>query len=232
MQRPTVKNQIWQRARSAYYEFDIVRNLPLGNYIGRMIHAWETEHGFGDSPKNKEVWDKQYSGGEWDYIGRLQESSRYSVISGYITLLGKGGALLDVGCGEGILYDRIKHLACAYTGLDISEVAIGRLQAQHKEVAAKFLTADADLYVPTSLFDLIIFNESLYYLQQPLEALKRYATALRPNGFLIVSSYMESRRARAILRDVKISFDVVDETKTTQGSTSWLCTVLKPRFDC
>jgi 2-polyprenyl-3-methyl-5-hydroxy-6-metoxy-1,4-benzoquinol methylase len=225
----TPKDHLWQRLRSAYYEFDLLRKLPLGDYVGRTIHAWEIEHGFGDSPKGKEAWDDQYKRGDWDYMGRLQESSRYSAIVGYITMLQREGALLDVGCGEGILYERIKHLGCLYTGLDISEIAICRLQARYKDASAKFLTADADLYDPNLLFDLIVFNESLYYLQQPLKALQRYAAALKPHGILIVSTYMDSRRARAILRDVKEAFLVLDETKTTQGSMSWLCTVLKPR---
>lgn len=229
-QKYTINDHLWQRIRSAYYEFDLVRSLPFVDRIGRAIHGWEMERGFGDSPKSKGAWDDQYKRGDWDYMGRLQESSRYFAIVGYMTLLQlqKEGAILDVGCGEGILYERTKHLGYLYTGIDISEVAILRLQARHRDALAAFITADADLYVPNPFFDLIVFNESLYYLQEPLKSLRRYATALKPHGVLILSTYMSSRRARAILRDVKQAFPVVDETKTTQASMTWLCTVLKP----
>jgi 2-polyprenyl-3-methyl-5-hydroxy-6-metoxy-1,4-benzoquinol methylase len=228
MQQNTLRDHLWQKIRSTYYALDSLRSLPLGNRIGRMVHAWEKEHGFGDSPKSKSAWDRQYDRGDWDYIGRLQESSRYSAIVGYVSLLKGEGSILDVGCGEGILYERMRHLEAVYTGLDISEIAISRLRARHSDRAATFLAVDADLYDPATLFDLIVFNESLYYLNHPLEALQRYAAALKPNGFIVVSTYLDSRRARAILRDVKVAFALVDETKTTQGSMSWLCTVLKP----
>jgi 2-polyprenyl-3-methyl-5-hydroxy-6-metoxy-1,4-benzoquinol methylase len=226
--RRALSDHLWQRIRSAYYAFDFLRALPFGDRLGCAVHAWEMKHGFGDSPKGKQAWDDQYARGDWDYLGRLQESSRYSAIIGYITLLQREGALLDVGCGDGILYARIKHLGCAYTGVDISEVATSRLQARHQDASATFIAADGDQYIPTRLFDLIVFNESLYYLQEPLKALQRYAAALKPHGVLIVSTYMASRRATAILRDAKEAFVVVDETGTTQGSMSWLCTVLKP----
>lgn len=224
----TIKDHLWQRVRSAYYAFDPLRSLPFGDHLGRAVHAWESGHSFGDSPKSKAAWNNQYERGDWDYLGRLQESSRYSALIGYVTLLRNEGALLDVGCGEGILYERIGHLECSYVGMDISEVAISRLQARHPDASATFVAADADVYAPTQSFDLIVFNESLYYLRQPLKGLQRYAAAFKPNGVLIVSTYMASRRAKAILRDVKENFVVVDETETIQGSMSWLCTVLKP----
>jgi 2-polyprenyl-3-methyl-5-hydroxy-6-metoxy-1,4-benzoquinol methylase len=229
MKQQTIRDQFLQRVRSAYYAFDALRELPLAEHVGRKIHAWETERGFGDSPKDKNAWDNQYARGDWEYMSSLQESSRYSAIVGYISLLRGEGALLDVGCGEGILYERIKHLGCSYTGLDISQVAVGRLQSKHADESASFLVADADEYQPTQAFDLVVLNESLYYLQRPLQALQRYAEALKPDGALIVSTYTRSRRAKAILRDVKRAYLVVDETTTMQGSQLWLCTVLRPR---
>jgi predicted TPR repeat methyltransferase len=102
------------------------------------------DRGLGDSPNGKEVRDGQYKRGYWDYMGRFQESSRYSALIGYITLLRREGSMLDVGCGEGIRYELVRHLGCSSIGIDISKVMISRLQARQHDALAKLFTAEAD----------------------------------------------------------------------------------------
>jgi hypothetical protein len=72
-----------------------------------------------------------------------------------------------------------------------------------------------------------VFNESLYYLRDPVRPLERYALSLKPGGCIIISTYTESRRSLAVLREATRVFEVLDEAKTTQGTMSWLCTILK-----
>ena len=223
---PVLKHHLWRRARAAYYAFALGR-LPFGAALGRFVNAWETAQGFGDSPKAKSKWDAEYSDGRWAYMGQQHELARYWTLIGYMHSLGCDREYLDVGCGEGLLFQRFKPLNYQrFVGIDISDVAIERL-CRHNDHRTSFLAADGDVYEPSGYFDVIIFNESLYYLREPVRSLERYAQSLKPEGCIIVSTYTTSRRSLAVLRDAKQKFKVFDETKTTQGQTCWLCTVLK-----
>jgi SAM-dependent methyltransferase len=218
----------WRRLRAAYYAFGLAR-LPFGDALGRAVGEWETAQGFGDSPKAKSTWDAEYGDGRWAYMGKQHETGRYWALIGHMSSFGRGGEYLDVGCGDGVLFERFKPLGYQrYVGVDISDVAIEKLRL-HNDDRTNFNQADAEVYEPAGRFDVIIFNESLYYLRAPVRSLERYARSLKPGGCIIVSTYTESRRSRAVLREVKRGFKVLDETKTTQGPMSWLCTVLKTR---
>lgn len=161
------------------------------------------------------------------YIERLHENSRYWAIVGYMNVFKCDGEYLDVGCGTGGLYDRFKmHGYQRFAGIDISDVGINALRS-HNDDRTNFAQADADTYEPSGRFDIIVFNESLYYLRDPIRSLQRYAKHLKAGGCIIVSTYTSSRRSLAVLRQAKRAFDVIDETETTQGEVSWLCTVLK-----
>lgn len=224
----TLHYMAWRRIRAAYYAFGLHR-LPFGEGFGRLVSEWEIKQGFGDSPKAAAVWDTEYQSGSWDYLASFHELSRYSTLIGYMSLFDGRGECLDVGCGDGVLFKRFRPLGYKrYVGIDISEVAISRLRSFNDD-RTLFMCADADSYEPSEKFDVIVFNESLYYLCDPIGALLRYSAALKPEGFLLVSTYTASRRSLAVLRDAKSALSVVDETKTMQGELTWLCTVLRPK---
>ena len=89
------------------------------------------------------------------------------------------------------------------------------------------MQADADVYRPVGTFDVIVFNESLYYMHDPLGVVERYRLALKQDGIVIVSTYEGSRRASAILRALKERYPVVDEMAITQHVNRWRCTVFR-----
>lgn len=127
----------------------------------------------------------RYETGRWDYLGDLAESHRYSAIVGCAeAILPRRPRVLDVGCGDGILQQRLAYER--YLGIDASPEAIATARDREGERTA-FLCADAQDVALDGEFDLIVFNESLYYLPEPIEALAHYRRSLAPGGVIVVS---------------------------------------------
>ena len=225
--RRELTNQFFKRLRTAYYRFAFGRSVPFKGAVADLVHDWERRTGKGDVPKTREAWEAQYRTNEWAYMDRLDEFARYAVIIGYIAYLKPQAAVLDVGCGEGVLFERYRPYGYAkYVGLDISEAAVATLGSK-QDAKTVFLQADAEAYETTELYDVIVFNESQYYFHDPISTLERYSRALKPGGFFVLSTYAASQRAMAILARLKTLYGTVDETVTKQGAKAWYCTVLK-----
>jgi hypothetical protein len=83
-------------------------------------------------------------------------------------------------------------------------------------------------------FDAIIFNEVLYYFQDPVREVERYERALRWGGIFITSLYEKSRRAVAIGRALKRRYPMLADAGVTGhapdgSSKSWRINVLMPK---
>ena len=117
----------------------------------------------------RELLDTEYRGGNWDYLAEDLELPRFSVVAGYCVRHAEGGRILEIGCGEGLLPERIGTSRYArYVGVDISSVAIERAKAK-RHPNAKFVAEDASDFDPDAQFDLIVFNEVLEYAHLPVQ---------------------------------------------------------------
>ena len=104
------------------------------------------------------------------------EIGRYWTLIGYMDAFKRGGEYLDVGCGDGVLFERFKPLGYQrYVGIDISHVAIEKLRL-HNDDRTNFTQADGDVHEAAGRFDVIIFNEFSLLLARPCPV----ARALRP----------------------------------------------------
>lgn len=212
-----------------YYRYLFDRPYPLVEAAGRVVQGWERRDRRGDTPQERTAWEHQYAEGRWDFMAGPREIVRYNAVIDLLLAHAPGGAVLDVGCGEGILFQRFRpHGYRRYVGLDISATAIARLAAA-EDAHTSFLCADAESYRPTGLFDAILFNETLYYLQRPLAAVEGYLGALAPGGVVIVSTMLVSPRGMAILRGLKRRLALREEVTVDRGDFSYLCSVLAPR---
>jgi hypothetical protein len=111
-----------------------------------------------------------------------------------------GGAVLDVGCGEGLL---------GYFGID------------------QINGIDANTYEPDGRFAVIVFNESLYYFADPLACLRRYERWL--DGVFVISMYGVSKNRR-VWRELESAYRVVDAGRARGRGRSWDVKVLRPIF--
>src|SRR5207253_1016155 len=79
------------------------------------------------------------------------------------------------------------------------EAAI-RQAAGRQEPKTAFAPADAETYAPPpERWDAIVFNECVYYFNDPVGTVRRYEAFLDEGGVFIVSSF-RSRRADAIVK--------------------------------
>ena len=208
-----------------YYCFFFGKQTRIATSFGRLIGRWERGSDRGDIPAAAEKWESQYTSGDWEYMEEALEFARYSAVAGYIHYLKPTGAILDVGCGTGILLRRFLHSDYAqYVGIDISDTALGKLAAYRSE-RNTFLKADAEAYTPARAYDVIVFNETLYYFHDPLTSFQKYAGFLNDKGIIVVSTSAVSRRASAVLSALKARWRAVDEETITRGSRSWVVTV-------
>jgi trans-aconitate methyltransferase len=94
-----------------------------------------------------------------------------------------------------------------------------------------FLATDCESYTPTESFDVMVFNEVLYCVRDPLTMIGRYSRSLRDGGVLLVSMCTAARSAGAILKRLRVEFSVIDEIRVTHGKTriSWDCAALRSK---
>jgi 2-polyprenyl-3-methyl-5-hydroxy-6-metoxy-1,4-benzoquinol methylase len=180
--------------------------------------------------QSAQTWEAQYAAGRWDYLAQLSELARFSVLAGYICHLKPGGAVLDTGCGQGVLLRRLPRSCYSrYVGIDVSGSAIAVAQEQGNECST-FLAADCEEYSPAERFDVIVFNEVLCCLRDPLRTVQRYARSLNPGGLVLVSLCTAARGSGAILSRLKQTFATVDEVRVVHSGrkVSWVCTALRP----
>lgn len=177
-----------------------------------------------------QAWEAQYAAGRWDYLAQLPELARFSILAGYICELKPGGAVLDTGCGQGILLGRLPN-ACysRYVGIDVSGSAIAVARRQQSD-RSSFFAVDCETYSPEERFDVIVFNEVLCCLRDPLSTMERYARSLNPDGLLLVSLCTAARGSATILRRLKRAYATIDEVQVTHGARkiSWVCSALRP----
>jgi len=106
------------------------------------------------------------------------------------------GDVLDVGCGEGLLVERLAAVSRTVRGIDCDEQAVARARARLSGLAtataevADFMAMD----VEPSTYDMVTMVASLHHLDLE-SALLRARTILRPEGTLVVVGLAANKTA-------------------------------------
>lgn len=137
--------------------------------------------------KAKQRWNREYRSGRWDLLENdSSEKARSAIIAMYCSHFFPSAKILDIGCGVGILSDFLNaDQKQNYLGIDLSSIAANTARQKRN---LRVLTEKAEDFQATESFDVIVFNEVLYYLDSD-EILRRYTTYLRPNGIIVVSAF-------------------------------------------
>jgi SAM-dependent methyltransferase len=145
-------------------------------------------------------WELRHQSGHYAFLNDLAEAPRYGVIAAHLGHGARGGRVLDAGCGEAIL---VRHLPAdcirEYVGVDRSQTALDCApRARVGDLRMQLVCADLDSYTPPAgeSFDALVFNEVLYNLASPLDAVARCARHLAPGGIAVISMYAYNRSGR------------------------------------
>lgn len=207
------------------------RNTFL-EYAGRWLQSLVDRGRRSDGLlQSAQTWEAQYAAGKWDFLAELSELSRFSILAGYISHLRPGAAVLDTGCGQGALLRRLPADSYSrYVGIDLSASAIAVARKQ-QNARSTFLAADCEDYSPEEPFDVIVFNEVLCCLHDPLGTVRRYVRFLNSDGFILVSLCTAARGSATILWQLRRAYDTVDQVRLAHSGrkVSWVCTALRPQ---
>jgi demethylmenaquinone methyltransferase/2-methoxy-6-polyprenyl-1,4-benzoquinol methylase len=114
----------------------------------------------------------------------------------------KGYKILDIGCGTGVMFGRLKKLAGKrgrVIGIDFSPAMIKRAKNKHKNDKKNFIYADAH-YLPFEgkTFDRVICFSCFPHFSDKKKAIKEAVRVLKPKGMLVISHLCSSRKVSAI----------------------------------
>jgi len=141
-------------------------------------------------------FDREWSTGYWDYMRGLSHVSRYGLLASLACYGRHGARVLDVGCGEGTLYEHLGERVASYVGFDTSAAAIARASQRFPGGRAKFSVASVTDFQSDERFDVILFNAILYLFDDKLPIVRRYAQMLAPGGALVIENHTTFKDAR------------------------------------
>jgi len=178
-------------------------------------------------PGGRERLDAEWASGKWDFLQGLDHLPRLGVVASYCDALAQGGSVLEVGCGEGLLRERL--LKCSsYVGVDIAALAIERA-AIRADATTRFVQADASRYIPGESFAVIVFNECLEWFADPRGLLRHYEQFLDDGGAYIVSMYVDGQ-SRQVWRKLGRRYRTCQSTEIKNDSGArWAIRVLNRR---
>lgn len=157
-------------------------NLPRGNKGGRASIGCEASLPYFDAVAGaySRGYQENSPGG---YALRIRKQR-------VVELLDKrGGRVLDVGCGPGMMVQELLDLGCEFWGVDASPNMIVQCRAEFGNAhRAHFAVSDAtSLPFPDGFFDTVICTGVIGHVRAAESAIKEMARVVKRNGTLLVS---------------------------------------------
>jgi len=150
----------------------VARLRRVGSRVRRRARVAALELGvlpYRTEPWTPEEWQARYGSGHLDYFAGLDELSRYSLLLGYLTVIGGEPEVLDVGCGQGLLRARMGALPMSrYVGIDPTPAAIDQAAALVDEKTTFRVGDITDRGLDLGTFDVVVCNEVLSVVEDRL----------------------------------------------------------------
>lgn len=171
-------------------------------------------------------WNREFAEGKWQWLHGLDELAHHGVLAAYICTCKPNARVLDVGCGTGTLFDQLRGGFASYVGIDYAE-PVKQAAATRTSEKSTFIAADMNEFTPQGQFDVIVFNESIYYLVDLLDGLRRYEGMMAPDALFVVSMHGQPRNL-ALWAQIDSTYQILDAvTITNQRGVQWTCKVFR-----
>ena len=151
----------------------------------------------------------------YDLRYRDEQASKFDAILSRIPLL-QGDLILDIGCGTGLLLERISGAVGFAVGLDLSEELLSWARLKLRGTLTALVLSDAEhLPFKTATFDKVFIITLLQNLPDQIEVLSESMVVAKPAATIIVSG-LKKKYSRegflSLLRSVGLRVEeVVDE---------------------
>jgi len=173
-------------------------------------------------------WDSIYTKGY--HLDVREQDARYGALMGLMERYDRDSPILDVGCGEGILEQKFRRVSnTTMLGVDYSQEAV-KLANEKNIPHCQFICADYRKCDLRQHFGIIVFNESLYYVDEAVGAVNELSRYLSDEGVFIVSMFdaLPTRRIWSALRKNYLLLQSVVVEDETNGKR-WRIRVLGPK---
>lgn len=130
----------------------------------------------------------------WGSFHQHRHEMRYDLVAAAVRChLPPGGTVLDVGCGSGLVADRLDDLDATYLGLDFPAHHIGYVKKRFADLPTSlrtwFVRGDGErLPLADASVDVVVFSEVIEHLLQPENATWEISRVLRPGGVLVMTT--------------------------------------------
>lgn len=179
---------------------------------------------------SKDFWEDEYANQYEKQLEEEKERPRYDTLARLIQAQTRHLSVLDLGCGTGIMKKYLPDNIL--TGVDISADAIRK--ARRSDPESEYICAPIEAYNPTGKFDIILFNEILYYLPDAYGSVCFFSKYLHDDGTIILSVYNPGKAHRfgsvfcGLIEEIKQwDFSITEEIELANGGLSWKIICLK-----
>lgn len=94
------------------------------------------------------------------------------------------GAILDVGCGDGLFFDKLQHLGAAVEGVEADPDLVSESGPWRGQIHVRAFDAT---FQPAKTYSLILMLDTLEHLADPLSALHHAVRLLDPGGRILLT---------------------------------------------
>ncbi len=138
----------------------------------------------------------------WDPEGEIRTLHEINPVRlAYVERAGSlaGRAIVDVGCGGGVLAEAMARAGAQVVGLDLAEelLRVAELHALEANVPVTYLRESAEQHAGShaSAYDVVTCMEMLEHVPDPASVVTALAALVRPGGDLFVSTINRTPRA-------------------------------------